>query len=164
MPYPPVPLAVLHKYFQRVKLTYVGDCWLWPVKQLNRSGYGQLSLRLVRYGKRRRFLAHRTSYRIHCGPISLGLQVMHSCDIKRCVNPVHLSLGTQRVNEADKVAKGRSSRGERRWSATLTDKQAQQLLDRYRTGEHPRLLAEEYCVTLGVAHSICRRTRWKHLK
>lgn len=36
-----------------------------------------------------------------------GLVVMHSCDQPRCVNPAHLSVGTQRDNILDSICKGR---------------------------------------------------------
>src|SRR6266436_4607223 len=35
-----------------------------------------------------------------------GLQVLHKCDVPRCINPVHLFLGTQQNNIDDMLAKG----------------------------------------------------------
>ena len=89
---------------------------------------------------------------------------MHECDTKRCVNPRHLKIGTQLKNEADKVARGRSNRGEMRWSAQLTNEQAQEILDRCRAGEAPKALADEFDVSYGIVYSIKNRTRWKFLK
>ena len=40
-------------------------------------------------------------------PIPQGMVVMHSCDNPRCVNPHHLSVGTQRDNMRDCAAKRR---------------------------------------------------------
>lgn len=50
---------------------------------------------------------------------------MHSCDVMRCVNPAHLSLGTPKENTADMIAKGRHARqapkGEASGKAVLTE-------------------------------------------
>lgn len=70
-------------------------CKIWdgPVSH----GYGQR-------GKRR---AHRIAYEDAYGPIPEGLGVLHRCDVKLCVEPTHLFLGTQRDNLNDMRAKGR---------------------------------------------------------
>jgi len=39
--------------------------------------------------------------------VPAGMVVMHSCDNPPCVNPAHLSIGTQRDNILDSIHKGR---------------------------------------------------------
>lgn len=79
-------------------------CWIWMGNMMR--GYG----RTPRSQRR----AHRESYELHCGPIPVGLAVLHRCDVKCCVNPSHLFLGTQTMNVADMVAKSRQKGGGRR--------------------------------------------------
>lgn len=77
-------------------------CWLWT-GALQRDGYAHF------HGAGNKTIsAHRYSYEIHVGPIAAGMDILHSCDVRHCVNPAHLSPGTHQDNMADKTAKGRA--------------------------------------------------------
>jgi hypothetical protein len=78
-------------------------CWIFT-GCLTRLGYGS-----VAKTKFIRLPAHRAAYEAFNGPIPAGLDVMHSCDLRCCINPDHLSLGTHADNMADMVRKGRSN-------------------------------------------------------
>lgn len=77
-------------------------CWLWQ-GHLNAKGYGQIS----RHLSRKRYMAHRVSYQIHKGIIPNGMLVCHSCDVRNCVNPSHLWIGTNNENMLDMKNKKR---------------------------------------------------------
>lgn len=63
------------------------------------------------YGAYRGSAAHRAVWTAYNGPIPDGLFLLHKCDVKACVNPEHLSLGTQADNIRDMINKGRDRRG-----------------------------------------------------
>jgi hypothetical protein len=75
-------------------------CWNWT-KHLSGGGYGAFKIEGIMRP------AHRVSYELFWGEIPDGLQVCHRCDNKRCINPDHLFLGTQKDNIADCIKKGR---------------------------------------------------------
>lgn len=68
-------------------------CWEW--KGALSSGYGRFGF----MGKVLR--AHRFSYLLYKDEIPAGLLVRHSCNTTRCVNPLHLVLGTSKDNVQD---------------------------------------------------------------
>lgn len=75
-------------------------CYLWAGAVI-RAGYGKL-------GRRGRTLsAHRYFWEEENGPIPNGLHVLHKCDVRNCVNPDHMFLGTHGDNMRDMFAKGR---------------------------------------------------------
>ena len=79
-------------------------CWIWT-GSMSSGGYGQVKIG----GKLHR--AHRVAWTIFKGPIHDGLMVCHRCDVRDCVNPEHLFLGTAKDNFQDCLKKGRMGKG-----------------------------------------------------
>jgi len=77
------------------------DCWIW-LGSTNPKGYGTLSCRGVP------LKAHRVSWWLFKGEIPSGLFVLHRCDVRDCVNPNHLFLGTHQDNMDDMRKKQRA--------------------------------------------------------
>ena len=62
--------------------------------------------------------AHKASYSLHKGKINVGEWVLHTCDNKKCINPLHLYLGDHHQNTLDAVNRGRMASGIRHGSKT----------------------------------------------
>jgi hypothetical protein len=71
-------------------------CHIWRGALLN--GYGALRYQ----GQHRQ--AHRLAWALKHGPIPDGMILCHRCNVRRCVNPDHLALGTGADNNADTKA------------------------------------------------------------
>jgi len=134
------------------------DCWEW-LSGKDIDGYGAFKGEHAGTDYKR---AHRYSYALHKGPIAFGMHVCHTCDNPSCVNPAHLFLGTNAVNMADKIAKGRARlpRGEDHSNAKLTREQAEEIL---RNPSPYTQLAAEYGVSVGTISDIKNRTSWPEL-
>lgn len=107
-----------------------GECWIWTSG--THMGYGQLGAGALAPGKRRPIRAHVASWLMHNGPILDGLWVLHKCDVKLCVRPDHLYLGTALDNVHDAQRRGLMAVAapkltETYWYAFISEAQGQML-------------------------------------
>jgi hypothetical protein len=63
------------------------------------------------YHDRRHWQAHRFAWVLAFGEIPYPLWVLHKCDVRCCVNPDHLYLGTQMENMGDMARRRRGTTG-----------------------------------------------------
>ena len=98
--------------------------------------------------------AHRVSWTAFFGQIPDGLNVCHHCDVRSCINPDHLFLGTQAENMADMDAKKRRVTPEkfgkknpmfgRKHSQVARSKQSAAKQDIFVGSKHPRATVNEH--------------------
>lgn len=143
-------LTVEERFFARVEKSAPNGCWLWT-GQLDPSGYGKLHFRGSRC------LAHRVSWLLHRGAIPKGLFVCHSCDVRACVNPEHLFVGTPAMNAEDARRKGRFIPRLRRKLAPDQVQQIRHLLDQ------DKMYLTEIARQFGVSSSTIRSIKFGHI-
>jgi hypothetical protein len=85
-------------------------CWLWR-KELSSSGYPRVYVKY--HGKGRILTASRVAYMAEKGPIPKGAEIRHTCGERRCVNPSHLVVSTDRMGWGQ-VGLSRMSAAEKR--------------------------------------------------
>lgn len=83
--------AIKLRIMRRIDKDQKPGCWIW-IGARNGNGYGTIKVRCIS------MLAHRISYEVFRGPIDRGRVVDHLCRVPACVNPDHLDVTTQRVN------------------------------------------------------------------
>jgi hypothetical protein len=122
-------------------------------------GYGQFWNPLIR----KLVLAHRAAWVDANGPIPDGLCVCHKCDVRSCVNPSHLFLGSQKDNMADAARKRRTCHGESRGNSKLTDAKVRMMRRLYAQGMFQIEIADLVGVSFGTAHKALFGETWTHV-
>lgn len=142
------------------KVDCSGECWEW-IASIGSTGYGQFAKNNMPQK------AHRVAWIITYGDIPSNLQVLHSCDNRKCVRPDHLFLGTQLDNMRDMISKGRSNHppnlGEKHGMAKLSTQDV--IAIRQLRGQKTyKAIAEEFGVATSTIGMIMTGDNWRHIK
>lgn len=157
-------------------MQHLGSCWIWT-RSLIGGGYGCFNI-----ARHKTWYAHRFSYSLLVGEIPKDMQCLHRCDNRKCVNPLHLFLGTNSDNVADKIAKGRNNhmkgpawsefirqnqpRGESAATAKLSESDVLKIRALYKYGSHDFgtiALARQFGIGCSYVSAIVHRRNWKHV-
>jgi hypothetical protein len=136
-------------------------CWLWQ-GALKENGYGVIGDDASRKGQ---VYVHRLMWRETYGHMPVaGLEVCHTCDVRNCVRPDHLFVGTHAENVRDQVEKGRNRKGiAMYWAAKVDDAAVRVIRQRVTAGERRVDLAREYGLSVSSIDNIVNRKRWAHV-
>ena len=109
--------------------------------------------------------AHRVSYAVFKGPISDGMNVNHSCDVRHCFNPEHLSEGTQAENVRDMMLRGRwvsgDNSGEKNGQSKLNWFAVKEIRNLYGTGRTQASIADQFGVSRMCVNRVVLERSWK---
>lgn len=133
------------------------NCWNWQLR-IDDSGYGYATYR------RSPMRTHRLSWIVFKGEIPKGKCVCHSCDNRKCCNPNHLFIGSNKENSEDMKEKGRQVKGSKSPFSKLNENQVLEIRKLYETGNFTQLfLGEKFGVRQTKISEIVNRKTWKHI-
>jgi hypothetical protein len=127
-------------------------CWIWTACG-HKTGYGRFGLTStnVEY-------SHRAAWRLMRGPIPARTLVCHTCDVRLCVNPDHLFLGSHHDNMRDASNKGRVVIPRASYCSDQTHQPAKltnaQALAIRQSQDSLRVLARRYGVSKSAVHRV----------
>lgn len=134
----------MERLMAKVSKHWLSGCWLWTGAKTH-NGYGRIGRGRELEGT---VLVHRLMWELSFGPVPDGRLVCHKCDVRNCVNPWHLFLGTAKDNTRDMFEKGRASNGQ--------EKKTQCPLGHPYSGENT------YTSKAGKRHCrTCKRAKWR---
>ena len=157
---PKLHLTQLNRFRRKVDRSGgANECWLWT-GFIRENGYGVIGI------KGKEYKAHRVSYFVEHGRTDNDRLVLHRCDVRACVNPTHLFLGTPKDNSQDAVMKGRNTKlyGEQNGKAKPT-RAAVRAIRRMcrRGGIYQKTVAKQFGVSEAAVSYVVNGGRWGKL-
>ena len=148
---------VFERFMEKVAFG-VTDCWYW-IGAKHHLGYGLINA----MGETK---AHRVAWKLFHGLIPEGMHVLHRCDVRCCVNPEHLWLGTHAQNMQDMSIKGRNRaprlHGAANPMARLTPLEVEAMRHmRTSTGQSYKAIGQHFGVTSATAYRAISQQSWQ---
>lgn len=149
-------------FWIKVDKEWENGCWQWTAS-LKEKGYGQF----LYDNKMHR--AHRLAWTLSGRELPpKGLELGHSCDNRRCVNPDHLRPMTHDENMAEMAARKRSAWGTRSGKASMTEATARAIRNEYKLYSPRKSNLRELCAKYGVSESAATQIAcgksWRNLE
>lgn len=141
------------RFAEKILRIPFSGCMIW-MGHITDRGYGQVSV------EGRPIRAHRAMWEREFGPVPSGMSVLHRCDVRCCVNPDHLFLGSQYDNMRDMISKGRDAIGDRHGAAKLLSSDIPKI--RAANGTLADI-AEQFGVAVSTISGIRNGHRWAHI-
>ena len=135
-----------------------GGCHLFT-GTLDGNGYGKIASKNAQ-GKYAQLRSHVAAYLLNRGSIPAATDVCHSCNVKNCVNPEHLYLGSRSENVQHACRDGLQK-------TRLTDEQVLEIYRLWHEAENrptQREIAKKYALDQSIVSRIVRKLafKWVH--
>lgn len=123
-------------------------CWEWKGR---RDQYGYP---MIKYAAKQTRV-HRAMWEIANGkPIPEGHYALHSCDNPPCMNPEHISTGTQQENMDDMVSKGRQAKA---LNGRYSEADVRKMRELHKSGWMQKDIAAHFSTDTGTVCRIVNR-------
>lgn len=133
----------IRNFSKKYVIDSVTNCWVWTGAKRGKYGIFRLHDKVES--------AHRASYQLHCEAIPKDMVIRHVCDNTLCVNPAHLTIGTNQENYDDRTLRFR-------FNCKLN---GEQVLEIYNSTISNDVLANRYNVGIDAIKRIKNGKAWK---
>ncbi len=91
-------IEAFNRFMKRVSMS--DTCWIWT-GETSANGYGRF------WDGEKKLPAHRWSHGYFIAEVPKGKDACHKCDVRNCVNPAHIFIGSRSENMLDASRKDR---------------------------------------------------------
>jgi hypothetical protein len=133
----------MKRFWSKVNILVKDGCWNWIA--------GKSKLYGSFYFQGMMHPAHRIAWILTHGSIPKEKEVLHRCDNPLCVNPNHLFLGSQFINNRDRAIKQRNGIT---WRPLLAKDKVIDIQRLARNGERKDMIAQRYKISLTTVYRI----------